>query len=625
MYEKEIWKTGDVITKEKLNHIEEGIGEGAYALETKAEIDGYYEGMTVGNAEQMVSTKMVEESEPYLFRTSGGSTDIGNRSYDKIVGGTVAWNQLINTSDFKTTTMEGVTFVVNGDGTITANGEATNHAMVSTRKNFVHNHVYCLLGSPKDGTNSTYYLDTGASIGRDYGNGLVGKFTGASGSYYVRPYVRGGANANNLIFKPQLIDLTAMLGTTIADYIYNLEQATVGAGVAWFKKLFPADYYEYNAGELLSVEGLESHDTVGFNQWDEEWEVGNIDSGNPTVANDRIRSKNYIPVVGGATYYTTSRICWYEYDADKNFIKVGNNGSFVENETFTVSSNCIFIKFKCMTAYGTTYNHDICINFSWSGYRNGEYEEYVKHSYPLDNSLTLRGIPKLDASNNLYYDGDTYESDGSVTRKYGVVDLGTLNWAKTTQYNNPVFLADIPNIKLPATTSILANAICSIYKQVTAVDSNVAGANKVFAIGKYYNSHYTLNVIDTSYSDATAFKTAMDGVYLVYELATPTTETADPYTNPQIVDDFGTEEYVTDSIVPVGHVTEYPANLRDKLQHLPNMAESDGKYLIIQEGRQMLLAPYSAPAGLPTAPTTDGAYTLKCTVQDGTSVYSWEV
>ena len=52
----------------------------------------------------------------------------------------------------------------------------------------------------------------------------------------------------------------------------------------------------------------------------------------------------------------------------------------------------------------------------------------------------------------------------------------------------------------------------------------------------------------------------MSGVYLVYELATPTTESAAPYTNPQIVDDFGTEEYVTDSIVPVGHVTKYMDN-----------------------------------------------------------------
>ena len=38
---------------------------------------------------------------------------------------------------------------------------------------------------------------------------------------------------------------------------------------------------------------------------------------------------------------------------------------------------------------------------------------------------------------------------------------------------------------------------------------------------------------------------------------TPTTETAQAYTNPQIVSKYGTLEYVTNSIVPVGHKTTY--------------------------------------------------------------------
>lgn len=63
----------------------------------KANVDGYYEEMTVGDAEQLISAQFVEDNEPYLFRPTGGSSDVGNRAYlDKIVGGTVAWNQLIN-------------------------------------------------------------------------------------------------------------------------------------------------------------------------------------------------------------------------------------------------------------------------------------------------------------------------------------------------------------------------------------------------------------------------------------------------------------------------------------------------------------------------------------------------
>jgi hypothetical protein len=85
----------------------------------------------------------------------------------------------------------------------------------------------------------------------------------------------------------------------------------------------------------------------------------------------------------------------------------------------------------------------------------------------------------------------------------------------------------------------------------------------------------------------------MSGVYLVYELATPTTETADAYQNPQICDGYGTEEYVDERAVaiPVGHETEYVKNM-DKLL-------------------------------LPSTPTADGTYTLKCTVSGGTPTLSW--
>ena len=66
------------------------------ALETKANIDGSYDTMTVGNAEQLVSSVGIEDKVPYNFRTAGGSVDIGDRLMEKVVGGTIAWNQLVN-------------------------------------------------------------------------------------------------------------------------------------------------------------------------------------------------------------------------------------------------------------------------------------------------------------------------------------------------------------------------------------------------------------------------------------------------------------------------------------------------------------------------------------------------
>ena len=78
----------------------------------------------------------------------------------------------------------------------------------------------------------------------------------------------------------------------------------------------------------------------------------------------------------------------------------------------------------------------------------------------------------------------------------------------------------------------------------------------------------------------------MDGVYLVYELATPTTESADPYTSPQIVNDFGTEEFVISNTVavpiPVGHNTNYPINLKAQVEMMPHSPDGDGDYIVRQ-------------------------------------------
>lgn len=312
-------------------------------------------------------------------------------------------------------------------------------------------------------------------------------------------------------------------------------------------------------------------------------------------------------------------MCGYSDDSGSDGVSIPVNSS---THLFTIPDGVHFIKFGILTdTYGTTYQNDICINLSWSGYRNGEYEAYEKHSYALDDSLTLRGVPKLDASNNLYYDGDTYEPDGTVTRRYGVVDLGTLNYT----FNNEearIFVCAPPNMARvvePPYENRQVGAICSKYPNSSAFQISALMDDK-----SWLRNDVRLFIRDTSYDDIATFKTAMSGVYLVYELATPTTETADAYSQVQICNDFGTEEFVSTGIVPVGHETRYPANLRDKLQHLPSLADSDGTYLITQADRQMTLTPYSAPTGLPDAPTTDGTYTLIATVSDGTVTYSWE-
>lgn len=461
------------------------------------------------------------------------------------------------------------------------------------------------------------------SIRFDFNNGVSQKYRStdaivANGNFtgntsWGISNLTSGSDYTGVTANVNVIDLTQMFGSTIADYIYSLETATAGAGVAWFKKLFPKDYYAYNAGQLISVK-TSAHNTVGFNQWDEQWESGyyNDADGLPASNATRIRTKNRIKVFPSTTYYVKvpDRVQLFYYDKDDNFISTTN---WLNSTTFTTPANAYYLRFYLVGT--TTYGNNVCINLSWSGYRNGEYEPYEKHEYALDSDIELRGIPKLDSANNLYYDGDEYEDDGTVDRKYGIVDLGTLDWYTST--NN--FYAELAGVKRPSTWVTVPNILCSMYMPSGADPIALGTADKVIGITPTADR---VTIRDTAYADAVAFKTAMSGVYLVYELATPTTEEADPYQQIQICDDFGTEEFVDTRTVPipVGHETRYPANLRDKLQHLPDLADADGYYMIQQSNNDMSLVLFR----IPQAPSEDGEYTLKATVSGGTPTYTWE-
>ena len=509
------------------------------------------------------------ESAPYLFRQSSGGTveHEYNSESDAIVGGTVAWNQLVQDDAITSTAINGITWSRASGQPYVVNGLATAVSEKDTNEtNVIAGHKYLILGgiSPNYIDCRPTYVSRWSGSIVDEGNGRILSCV-SSGITSVRMRVFEGVNVSSVKITPQLIDLTALFGSaTIADYLYNLEQSTAGAGIAKLKEWgFDIDsYHAYDAGSLQSV-NTSAHETVGFNQWDEEWEVGSINNstGLNNTDTDKIRSKNYVPAIPNTLYCIYA--FWtrlFFYDAEKNFISYVTVGvsEYATANTFTTPANACYMRFRCNSGYGTTYNNDICINISSD--RNGEYEPYIKHSYPLDSDLTLRGIPKLDASNNLYYDGDVYEADGTVTRKYGIVDLGSFNWLEIGggYWYQQYVMPDVKHVS----NSAYANCMCPIYTVDTADNINFKRHDKVIGI----NSEGRIATNDSgNYASASAYKAAMSGVYLVYELKTETTETADPFTAIQDVSPYGTEEYVDygvsqgtrDIAVPVGHQTKY--------------------------------------------------------------------
>lgn len=100
-------------------------------------------------------------------------------------------------------------------------------------------------------------------------------------------------------------------------------------------------------------------------------------------------------------------------------------------------------------------------------------------------------------------------------QKVGRVDLGSFSYQREQKQSAPDEYKFVSVSKAPISNN---NVFC--YKYVIG-DVNVKGNDKVIALGTY------INIVDSSYTDVAAFKTAMQGQYLYYELATPITTTID--------------------------------------------------------------------------------------------------
>lgn len=570
-------------------------------ISTKADIDGSYDSMAVKESERLASLDFTEDNTPYLFRKSGGD---GNEE-PVIVGGSVVWNQYakVSSMSWPAAGYNGIYVTKVDDETVHVSGTATANAQARAyffpKASSLKNHV-CYVKSGN--SNVMVYL---GNMSSNYAE-QIGKPTTSPDALTF--YIPNGTDfgENGIDIKPKIVDLTAMLGTAITDYIMTI--TPMANRVAWLKRYFMLDkHYPYTEPTLKHVEGLAAHKMVGFNQWDEVWEIGGINSSGENESGfNRIRSKNYIPVVPSAQYYanfTDTGFAFYTrlYDADKNYI--GSIPYITHPSIITMPNNAYYLRFFVYkSSWSSGYGTDLLININLSDQaKNGTYEPYKSYTYPLDTNVVLRGYPKLDASNNLYFDGDMYKPDGTVSRRYGVVDLGTLTWHKTSgttpeyDFFESDSAAPIPSVA--GTT----DAICERYIVVDSMTSS-SGANYALRI----TGSKTVRIRDTSYSDEATFKTSMSGVYLLYPLATPTTETADPFQSPQVVDGFGTEEWVFDDNafpIPVGHETTYRNNIVT-MQDVKDIQSNIDDIQFNLDNKQDILTFDSTPTANSTNPVT---------------------
>lgn len=248
----------------------------------------------------------------------------------------------------------------------------------------------------------------------------------------------------------------------------------------------------------------------GVNVWDEEWYNASLNenTGAFTEASTAdVSSKNYISVLPNTQYYKSVE-CWIAfYDKNKAFI----SASSFSVGGFTTPSNCYFMKFQTLVGkYGLVYKNDIIIA---KGSTALPYRPYFKRTLPIPEAVRpAHGI------NETVYDYIEWCEDGTRKKrvKCGAVDMGTL--PTPTKYDvaeGTLFrFTGVEDIKLSADSRVIPNILCAKYTTVAMNDR----ANKTISMSVQAHS---VDIIDNDYTDAVAFKAAMSGVMLIYELAEP--------------------------------------------------------------------------------------------------------
>lgn len=203
--------------------------------------------------------------------------------------------------------------------------------------------------------------------------------------------------------------------------------------------------------------------------------------------------------------------------------------------TFTVTDNNVVITF----AGGSDSNNlkNKLDNMGWFMLNVGStalpYEPYFEgirdsavnavKTYNTDNELLdTYTVPSAITSlegygqgiNSTVYNNVDFAS-GKYVKKVGVVDLGSLTWTGA----NGFFQTSFSSAKQPASTSTTATwLLCSLYEPDTA--GNIFANVNDKRIGLNPDNSF-LQIRDNSYTNYNDFKTAMEGVLLYYELATP--------------------------------------------------------------------------------------------------------
>lgn len=329
----------------------------------------------------------------------------------KSVGGrSIVWNQLISQVVEKASNGIATTKIDSKSLHISGTSSAVCFIPISPVQTGISNHKYLFHSHASDTTalssGTGFYNDNGGNRWHEYGKGIIFTMDG-NGTIAIAFRVNSNITVDFSI-TPQIYDLTAMFGSENEP-----------TSVEEFEEMFPADYYPYCAGEVVSA-GVESVVEQGKNLWDEVRGVGSINasSGNDEGSKEAIYSKNYTPIIPNSTYifvYAGSakieNVKTRFYEHNKKYIGYNdNNGQIVyPNKAFITPLNAFYVRFTMPPMYGDVYKNDIALIAGSSG----TYAPFHRNEYHIPDAI--KALPGYGIEGNVTnYETKTYTQNNTV-------------------------------------------------------------------------------------------------------------------------------------------------------------------------------------------------------------------
>lgn len=439
----------------------------------------------------------------------------------KSVGGrSVVFNQIFETYSG---TNNGVTVTTETDGTITLNGTAESSYVyfksLSPAQNKVGKYILKLLilNNPDSITMRYAYFNrtiTTPAVDKGTASVLVNqtatdielqKVAGISG-------FTTGTVFTNVKIKIQIFDLTTMFGS-----------GNEPASVEEFEAMFPADYYLYNAGEIVSA-GTESVVEQGKNLFDVEkcaalglYYGFEIDT-NKTLQIALKDGKTCPTNVSFGIVYIRDHTMANWLITSKGVVGAITNSSTMVGAT-QIMVACYPGNKETMQSIADAFDI-MLVDGIYKSDTMPTYSPYHSNVYQIPEAIkTLPGYGWSAGTARNYVD---YEN-----KKYykcvDSMDLGMVNWQVETSPTFGTYFSTFVDSrkfkKIGDFTQKRHNILCDKYLTVKRdvkeyVDKTILLDGTVSVVTQ-------IQVKDTAYSDATAFKQAMSGVILYYELASP--------------------------------------------------------------------------------------------------------